>query len=475
MAAERILIRGAYVMTMDDGLSDLPVGDVLVEGDRIVAVSPRIDATDAQLLDARGHVVMPGFVDTHRHTWQTQMRAICADWTLTDYFFGIRLAISPAYFADDVYVGNFTGALEALNAGVTMILDFSHCNNTPEHADAAIAGLADAGIRALHCYGFFAPNPANPTFPDHDSRRADFARVARTHSSTGGLLTIGAALTEVASIPWRHTVAEIESARRAGAPIVAHTGCVWGSLVTGGVKEMHAHGLLGPEQVHVHCNTLDDGDWRLLADAGAKVSISPETELNMGMGRLALGKCREFGIEPTLSCDIVSLNSGDLFAQMRLALAHQRFVDNDLVNQSGAMPATLTCTARDALRWATINGAEACGLGAQVGSLRPGKQADIIILGGHGFALRPRHETAGSIVFQATPHDVRDVLVAGKIVKRDGALVGVDLPRVLDRAEQSAESVLARVRSVTPVLPPRPAGGFDLEAMARHHMAEAKR
>jgi len=472
MGRDRTLIRGGYVLTMDDDLGDLPGGDVLVEDDRIVAVAARVDAGDARTIDARGHVVMPGFVDTHRHTWQTQMRGICADWTLDDYFFGMRLAISPAYGPDDVYVGNHVGALEALNAGVTTILDFSHCNNTPEHADAAIAGLKDAGIRALHCYGFFAATPTNPAFPDHAARRGDFARVARAHGTTG-LVRIGAALTEVGAIPWRDTVAEIEAARRTDARIVAHTGCVWGSPLTGGIEAMHTRGLLGPEQVHVHCNTLDDADWRRLADAGAKVSISPETELNMGMGPLAIGACRTHGIEPTLSCDIVSLNSGDLFTQMRLALAHQRCVDNTLVNQRGAMPATLSYGVRDALRWATINGARACGLEAAVGSLRPGKQADLILVGGDSFGLRPCPEPAGSIVFQANAHDVRTVLVAGKVAKRDGVLVDVDLPAVLARADASAERVLARVRETTPVLPPRAPSGLDLELIARHNLAEA--
>lgn len=444
MAAARILIRGGYVLTMDPGLGDLPRGDVLIEGSRIAAVAPQIQAGDATPIDASGQVVMPGFVDTHRHTWQTQMRALCADWTLGDYFARIRLTISPAYAADDVYVGNYVGALEALNGGVTTLLDFSHCNNSPEHADAAVSGLADAGIRALHCYGFFASSPQNAAFPEHAQRRADFARVVRTYASTGGLLTIGAALTEVGLIPWADTVAEIEAARRVGARMVTHTGCVWGSEVTGGIDEMHAHGLLGADQVHVHCNTLTDAQWHQLAAADAKVSISPETELNMGMGRLALGACRAHGIKPTLSCDVVSLNSGDMFTQMRLALAYQRFVDNDPINQSGAMPAHLTCTVRDALEWATINGADACGLADAVGSLRAGKEADIVVVDGDSFALRPRPNPVGSVVFQATPHDVRTVLVAGKVVKRDGALVGVDLGAALARAERSAEAVLKR-------------------------------
>jgi len=447
MPTHRTLIRGGYVITMDPALGDLPSADVLIDGERIAAIAPHLAVDDCALIDARRHIVLPGFVDTHRHTWQTQLRAICADWTLGDYVSRIRFGITPAYSADDVYVGNYVGGLEALHAGVTTLLDFSHCMNSPDHADAAVQGLRDAGVRALHCYGFFAAAPNNRAFADHAQRCADFGRIARTYGgSAGGLITIGAALTEVGLVGWPETTAEVAAARQARARMVLHTGCVWGSPFTGGVEEMHQRRLLGADQVHVHCNTLTDGEWQLLADAGALVSISPETELNMGMGRLALGKCRAVGIAPTLSCDIVSLNSGDLFAQMRLALAYQRFIDNDPINQSGAMPAQLTYTARDALAWATINGADACGLGAAVGSLRAGKQADIVLLGGNGFALRPPLQPHGAVVFQATAHDVRTVLVAGKVVKRDGALIGIDLPAALTRAERSAQAVLSRAR-----------------------------
>ena len=268
---------------MDRAIGDLPDCDVLIEGDRIVAVARGLEAADAKLIDARGSVVLPGMVDTHRHTWQTLMRGICANWTLNDYFNGMRLTISPAYSAHDVYLGNYLGALDAINSGVTTILDFSHCVNSPEHSDAAIAGLRDAGIRALFGYGFF-DSTRKRVFPDHKSRLADFERVA-TSFPRGGLLTLGASLTEVGAIPWADTVAEMRKTRELGGRMVMHTGCVWGSEMTGGIKQMHAQALLRDDQVHVHCNTLDDTEWRMLAAAGAKVSISPETELNMGMGR----------------------------------------------------------------------------------------------------------------------------------------------------------------------------------------------
>src|SRR3954453_24208079 len=136
----RVLLRNAHIVSMDPTVGVLPRADVLVENDTIAAVGTDLDVQDAEVVDLTGYVLAPGMVDTHRHTWQTQARAICADWSLADYYYGIRLAVSPAYTANDVYLGNKLGALEAVNAGVTTLLDFSHCNNTPEHSDAAVAG-----------------------------------------------------------------------------------------------------------------------------------------------------------------------------------------------------------------------------------------------------------------------------------------------------------------------------------------------
>ena len=175
--AARVLLRGGYVLSMDPVLGELERGDVLIEGDSIAAVGARLEAEDAELLDVSGHVVMPGFIDTHRHTWQTPFRGICADWTLEDYFRGMRMSISPNCSAQDVYAGNYVGALEALDAGVTTILDFSHCNNTPEHADAAVQGLRDAGIRAVFAYGYFPAPMSEPAFTEHGQRLADARRL----------------------------------------------------------------------------------------------------------------------------------------------------------------------------------------------------------------------------------------------------------------------------------------------------------
>ncbi len=462
MTSSRILLRGGHVLSMDRDIGVVPQTDVLIDGELIAAIGPNLTVADAEILDVAGAIVMPGMIDTHRHTWQTQLRAICGDWTLTDYLFGIRLGISPRYRAEDVYVGNRLGALEALSCGVTTVLDFSHCVNTPEHADAAVTGLRDAGIRAVFGYGFFDSSPFAPEhFTDHDQRLADFGRIADTYfPSQDGLLSLGVSLNEYGLVPLSTTRAEIRSAREHDALIVAHLGATWS--VPSGFREIAGADLFGPDQVQVHCNALTDDEFRILADRGVKVSISPETELNMGMGRPVFAQCEQHGIRPTLSCDIISLNSGDLITQMRLGLGFKRWADAEALNLSGADPKTLSTNALQALRWCTMNAADAVGKADTIGSISVGKQADLVVIGGP--RLRPVHDPAATVVFQTTPADILHVFVAGTPVKRDGRMVHADLVALTDQAQRSAEQILDRVRQTIPALPGTPTEGFELLA-----------
>lgn len=474
--SDRLLIEGGYVLSMDEEIGELAAGQVLIEGGRIAAVGEDIGVADAEVLDASGSVVMPGFVDTHRHTWQTCFRGICADWTLRDYFRGIRQRISPSCGAADVYAGNWVGALEALDAGVTTILDFSHCNNTPEHADAALAGLRDAGIRAMFGYGYFPAPTAESPFADHSSRLADAARIRSDElASDDALVTMGVALTETGLLPFDLTLAEIGSAREMDVPVVLHTGCSWGSPVTEGIPELAHHGLLGPNQVHVHCNTLDDRDLDRLAEADCKISSSPETELQMGMGHPVIGRGLERGMQPSLSCDVISSNSGDMFAQMRLGLQFERAMRNDESIARNRMTEQLELGVRDALRWGTANGAHAMGLEDRIGSISPGKRADLIVIGGRRLNMIPMADPVGTLVAQANPSNVDHVLVDGRFVKRDGRLAGVDLDRVRILAEESSQRVLATATADgEPLLPP-PDASFDdaIAAMAAANLARA--
>jgi cytosine/adenosine deaminase-related metal-dependent hydrolase len=464
MSERRIVVRGGHLVTMDAALGTIPQGDVLIENGEITAVATSLPTVNAEVIDARGHIVAPGLIDTHRHTWQSQMRALCADWTLGDYFYGIRLAVSPAYNAEDVYLGNRLGALEALNAGVTTILDFSHCNNSPDHSDAAIAGLRDAGIRAIFAYGFFDSSPQTPQFfADHGERIKDFQRIAARYFQRGdGLLSLGVALTEVGLIPLRSTQAEIQAARAHDALIVTHTGTVWS--LPSGIAQLDAAGLLGPEQVHVHCNALTDVEWDILARHQAKVSISPETELNMGMGRLVFQAAEQRGIKPTLSADVMSLNSGDLFVQLRLALAFKRWADAEPTNLARSDPRQVSTSAYQALEWTTVNAAEALRLEDRIGSITVGKRADLILVGGSAINQHPQIDPAGTLVFQTSSDDVRTVMVDGKVVKRDGVLLDVNLAELTKRADESARAVLDRVRATVPRLPGTAPAAFDAVA-----------
>ena len=462
MAGQRKLITNGHVLSMDPAIGEIDAdGGVLIEDGRIVVVERGLADVDAEVIDADGGVIMPGFVDTHRHTWQTSLRAICADWTLFDYTIGMRMTLSPRCSAAAVYVGNHVGALEALDAGVPTILDFSHCNNTPEHADRALDGLHDAGIRALFAYGYFAPPMAEPHFTSHAMRLEDSRRVhADLAAHASDLVTMGVSLTEPGLIPFADTRREVETARDLGVRMATHTGCVW-SLPTG-LDQFAAHGLLGPDIVHVHCNTCSAHEWELLRASGAKISTSPETEIQMGMGHPPIRRALDLGLTLSLSCDVMSGNSGDMFGQMRMGLQFARCMDNDAVNAQRDDPRELSYSVRDAIGWATTGGAAALGMEDRIGSLTPGKQADVIVVGPGGDRLNmiAPANPVGAVVTQANASNVRTVLVAGEIVKRDGKLVGADVPRLRGMVEESCAGILARTLEAGPLLPdPRPSFG----------------
>jgi cytosine/adenosine deaminase-related metal-dependent hydrolase len=457
----RIAITNGYVLSMDAAIGDIERGSVLIEGSQIVAVERDLGSVDAEVIDAAGGVIMPGFVDTHRHTWQTALRGICADWTLMDYLLGMRSSLSPRYGAEDVYVGNYVGALEALDAGVTTILDFSHCNNTPEHADQAIQGLADAGIRATFAYGYFAPPQAEPHFTTHEMRLEDSRRVQRElDARPGDLLTMGISLTEPGLIPFQDTQREVETARDLGVVMATHTACIWG--MPSGLDQFAHCELLGPDIVHVHCNACTERDWQLLQRSDGKISVTPETEMQMGMGHPPIRKAIDAGLVLSLSCDVMSSNSGDMFAQMRLGLQDARALDNDQHHRRRTDPTELSYSTRDAITWATVNGANALGLEDRIGSLTPGKQADVIVVGPGKDRLNMLGvaNPVGAVVQQANASNVQNVLVAGRPVKRDGRLVDVDFSRIARMLDESREGVLARTLADGPILPdPKPS--FD--------------
>lgn len=452
----KTLITNAYVITMDRSRTTYSNGEVLIGDDKIIALGHNLPSDGAEVIDANGGIVMPGFIDNHRHMWQTNLRSMLTDWTLHEYMRGIRFSISPVLTPDDIGAGNYIGALEALNAGVTTVFDYSHSNNSPDHATAGVEALQRSGMRAVYGYGLVPAPVEHPAFVTVDDRIKDAHRIHdELLSSPDALVTMGMALTETGLIPWSSSVKEITAALEMGVPQSIHNNNYFGVTVSQGVVPMHQAGLLGPTQLHVHCNTSTREEFKMLADAGCTIVSTPDTEIQMGMGHPVFNEAKELGIRSTVGCDIITLNGGDIVGQLRLGLQDTRVRVNDTFNARKEMPLTLETSSMDALAWGTINGAEALGLGSVTGSLEPGKQADVIIIGGDEPNMWPINEEPGMVVFHSHPADVRTVFVAGNVVKKDGRLVGVDYAAARRLAEDSRDRIMAGVMSTTGVvLPP---------------------
>ncbi|WP_240529337.1 amidohydrolase family protein [Streptomyces antioxidans] len=418
----RTLVRGGTVVSMDPAVGDLPQGDVLIEDGRIAAVAATVDVADAEVVDARGKMVMPGFVDTHRHTWQTAFRGIGADWTFDQYRVAMHGTLRPHYQPEDVYLGNLLGRIEALASGVTTMLDWFHCADRPENADAAIQALREAPGHSVFCYG---AGVAGAT--DEPDITPEITRVRSQLPDDGMVLGLrGPQLSTMDT-----TAADVALARELGLRVSVHvhgtTGWPTGRRP---IADMRDRGLLDDRTTFVHGNGISDDQVAMMADAGCSVTISPDVELKMGFGWPETGRMLAAGIRPSLSIDDCPSAGGDMFATMRTAFAVQRGLDGGL-------------TARDFVEFATVDGARTCGLDARTGSITVGKDADLILLDAEDPSVFPVGNPVGTIVAAGHPGLVDSVFVAGRAVKRDGRLLGVNLPALRARLLESRERIAA--------------------------------
>jgi cytosine/adenosine deaminase-related metal-dependent hydrolase len=409
---------------MDRELGDLPKGDVLIEDGKIVAVQPEISA-EAEVIDAAGMIVIPGFVDSHRHTWEAAIRGCAPNATLDDYFVEVLDTFAPHYRAEDVYAANLAGALECVNAGITTLVDWSHINNTPEHPDAAIRGLQEAGIRAQYAYG-----SANTSLADYwfDSKIVipgdDVRRVKETYfSAEDSLLTMGLATRGTGFCVDDVVRSEWGLARELGIPITVHVGMGRLAGRFGMIKQLHDLGLLGPDTTYIHCCYFSEEEWRLVADSGGTISLAPQVELQMGHGWPPVMKAIEYGLRPSLSIDVVTTVPGDMFTQIRAAFGAERARVNAECWQANVdIPETML-TARDMLEMATVNGAHVAGLEDRTGSLTPGKKADVVLLDATMLNLAPVIDPVCAVTLGADVSNVDTVLIDGVVRKRGGKLL----------------------------------------------------
>ena len=427
----RILLRGGFVLTLDKQLGDFAKGDVLIEGKRIAAVAPQIDAAGTQLVDAAGMIVMPGFVDTHHHQYETVLRGILADGNLgtpgdgkKTYMGVIQGVFTPVYLPEDAYISQLVASLSQLSAGVTTTVDTSQVSHTPAHSDACIAGLGESGRRAVYAY---SPGlGAGAQYPK------DLLRLkSQSFASTEQLLTL-----ELHSPPNPDNWA---LAREAGVPIVSH---VVGDP-QGNFAKVAEAGLMRDDNEYIHCTQLSQAMWKRIADTGGAVSIAPAIEMQMRHGMPPLQLALDHGIQPSLSSDVECNMSADFFTIMRTAFTLQRALvhERDLAGEQN-LPRLVTC--RDIIEMATVAGAKTARLDSKIGTLTPGKEADIIMLATDRINVMPLNNVPGTIVTLMDTSNVENVFVAGKVVKWQGKLVGVDLARIRRLIEKSRDGVLAR-------------------------------
>jgi 5-methylthioadenosine/S-adenosylhomocysteine deaminase len=427
-----IVFRGGTVVTMDDAHSVLPGADVLVVGDSIAQIGQGLDVPEGtQEIDSSDGLVMPGMIDTHRHMWQTAMRGYGADWTLTQYFVWYYLEHGKEFRPEDVHAGNLLSAWDALEAGVTTTVDWSHGLQTVEHAEAAADALEAVPGRFKLAYGNIQAAPwewtADPDVQAFLKRRAgasDRFDVQLAFDVTGD--------------PAFPEKAAFEVARELGLPVSTHAG-VWGATNDDGIRLMHENGFATPETVYVHAATLSPDSYHRIAASGGSVSVSTESEQSAGQGYPPTWQLRKYGIPVSISMDTSVWWSGDLFSAMRATLGADRSREHMEAHATGDTVTHHRLRAEQVVEWATRGGAQVLGR-SDIGSLEVGKKADVVLIKNDASPVSfPMLNPYGQIAFQAQRGDVHTVLVDGTIVKHEHKLVGVDLADVRRRIDATVD------------------------------------
>jgi cytosine/adenosine deaminase-related metal-dependent hydrolase len=399
--SSKILLVGGCVLTLGARTSNLKQGDVLIDGDVIAEVAPSIRARDAEAIDATDTIIMPGFVDTHRHTWTSLFRNLGADGSSgppTD-----ATDVSP----DDVYAATLIGLLGAAEAGITTVVDWSPLRPGDPSVDAALRAHADSGLRTVFVVSALPGDEPGGALP-------------RLREAAGQATTIAVGSTLSGSPDLDAIAAEWGHARESGMRVHAHADPDGSGA--GVIARLAERGLLGDDVTLLHRAVFDDSDIEAIASSNAAVSLAPVSEMAGGLGSPPIQRLIDRGIRPGLAVDDERVAPGDLFAQMRatISIQHATVFDLKLAGKAG-LPKLMST--RDVIRHATSDGARVAGLGGQTGSLEPGMQADVIVLRTDRPNIFPVNDPIGAVVWGMDTSNVDHVLVGGQAVMRSGALV----------------------------------------------------
>lgn len=436
------LIQNAFVVTMDETQGDFR-GDILVDGARIAALGRGLAIDDAVVADATDFIVTPGFINAHLHTWQAGLRTIASNWTLPEYFRWVHAGLATQFEPEDIRIATLAGALNQLENGTTTLVDWCHNNPTPLHTDAAIAGLRQAGIRATFMHGTPKPDPVPGQRPfwEIPHPRGEVVRLARELGSNDDLLSLGLAILgphystlEVAreDFALAREFDLIASMHQGGGPAKSPDG--WARL--------EAAGLLGKSINIVHGNDLPDEQLSRFVEAGVSFTVTGESEMISGHGHPIVGRLHELGVRPSLGSDIEAALSGDMLTAARITLSNQRALDNISARQAGTLGGKSRVRTRDALAWITIEGARMLGKEASIGSLAPGKQADLVMISTRSLNMQPIHDAVSALVMHANQSNIDSVMVAGNWRKRHGRLIHDDVGAVMEALQRSSSRIV---------------------------------
>ncbi|KUJ33964.1 amidohydrolase [Streptomyces sp. NRRL F-5122] len=435
----RILFTGATVVTMDSGLGVLDGGDLLVEGDTITAVGPRLDAPDAVVVDATGAILAPGFVDTHRHAWEAQLRRIMPDVDdLGGYVMATLAGYATVYRPQNMYIGTRLAALTAIDSGITTMLDFSHNSRTREHSDAAVEALRDTGIRGVHA-------AMGPHFGDWDRQwPGDLPRLKSQYfSSDDQLLTLRLATLatdEIAGPALAYGPELARVARELGVGVSVDA--VFGSASSDAVLRWAKDSILGPDVTLIHSTGLTPEAWQAMGESGTTVALAPTSDAQIGLETAipAVDEALSAGIRPGLSIDVEVALASDMFTQMRALHAIQRMRAVNAAHGTGRQPSRITT--RDVLDFATLQGARTNGLVGVTGSLTPGKKADLLVIQAEDLNNMPLNDPIGTIVLGSDARNISAVLINGETRKWNGQVLDVNLAALRGKVHASREYVL---------------------------------
>jgi 5-methylthioadenosine/S-adenosylhomocysteine deaminase len=421
----KTLINAGWVLSVDPDIGDIQNGEILLEDDRILAVGRNLAAQADSVIDAGEMIVMPGLINAHIHSWQTGVRAIAGNWISAEYFRIMHANLALYYTPEDTYLAGLVGALSQISAGSTTIMEWCHNNATPDHSDRAIDALYESGIRAVFGHGTVKPpqKPGEKHFSEMPHPRSEIERLRKGRlSSDNSLVSLAMAILGPDYSTNDVTLADLRMAREFGLMSSAHVWNKAARVSKAGYRPAADAGLLGPDHNVVHGNFCDDDEIRLFVDCGCSITSTPTVEMQTSAGDPLIGRVLALGAKPSLGADSEVFVAGDMFHVMRHALQTQRALDHRHAAADGAPLSELSVSPRQALEWATIEGARALMKDKTIGSLTPGKQADLIMLRADDLNMFPVIDPVQSVVLFAGEQNVDTVMIAGKAVKSAGRL-----------------------------------------------------